>query len=957
MSYLNDPKRLASLAELGLLDTPAEEAFDRLTRLVSRFLTAPVSLVSLVTEDRQFFKSAIGLEGPVCDARQTPLSHSFCQHVVTSGEPLVINDAVAHPLVAGNLAIRDLGVRSYLGFPLRTPDGFVVGSFCAIDRRPREWSEADIETLRDLAELVVAQIALRHAMRQKEGLRDRLEKISARVPGVIYQFRLRPDGSSCFPYASEGIREIYRVAPGDVVAEAAPVFAILHPDDVPGVVESINRSAETLETWRHEYRVRFPDGTERWLLGESVPEREPDGGTLWHGFITDVTVRKHADQRLRAALDQVSRQQFAMDQHSIVAMTDLDGVVVYANRKFQEISGYTEAELIGRTHRLINSGVHPREFFQDMFAVITAGKVWWGEICNRARDGTVYWVAATVVPFYDVEGRPERYVTIQTDISAQKRAAAELRRANELQDAILASTDYIVVATDTEGVVTHFNRAGEILLGYAADEVLGRATPALWHDAGEVAARAAALSSEFGRPVAPGFDTFVAKARETGEADRNEWNLIRRDGTRFPVLSSVTCLHDVHGAINGYLGVVQDLSELKKHAADRARLDKKIADTAKLESLGVLAGGIAHDFNNLLTTVLGNASLLRTNLGPESGDLDLVGQIEQASRRAADLCKQMLAYSGRGRFVIQAVNLNQIIRETARLLEISISKHCVLRFQLTDPLPLIEADATQMRQILMNLIINASEAIGERSGVVAIGSGLSRVGADYLRSFIHGESLAEGDYVFVEISDNGDGMTAETLARIFDPFFSTKFAGRGLGLAAVLGIVRGHRGAIKVYSEPDKGSTFRLLFPCLSTGENPEPAAPPARPADWKGNGNVLVVDDEESVRVLSARLFERMGFAVELANDGREAVELFAADPQKFDLVLLDLTMPRLDGEETFRQLRHLRPGVRVILVSGFNQQEVMTRFAGKGLAGFLQKPFEIKEFQETVRAISTAS
>ncbi len=944
------------MAELGLLDTPSEESFDRLTRLSARLLSVPVSLVCLVAEDRQFFKAATGLEGPLASTRQTPLSHSFCQHVVNSGEPLVIQNALANPLVAENPAVRDFGVLSYLGFPLRTPDGFVVGSFCVIDRRPREWSVEEIATLRDLAEVAAGEIALRHAKRQKRVLRERLEKISARVPGVIYQFRLRPDGSSCFPYASEGIRQIYRVAPEDVVKDAAPVFALIHPEDVPGVVESIGRSADTLETWKHEYRVRFPDGTERWLLGESVPEREVDGGTLWHGFITDVTVRKRADQRLRAALDQVSRQQFAMDQHSIVAMTDLAGVIVHANRKFQELSGYSESELIGQTHRLIKSGVHPVGFFQEMFAALTAGKVWHGEICNRARDGHFYWVSSTIVPFYDVDGRPERYVTIQTDITAQKRAAAELRRSNELQEAILASTDYIVVATDTTGLVTHFNRAGEVFLGYSADELVGLQTPVLWHDAEEVAARAVALSIELGRAVEPGFETFVVKARLTGEADRNEWTLVRRDGARFPVILSVTCLHDSHGAINGYLCVMQDISLAKKHAADRSRMDKKIADTAKLESLGVLAGGIAHDFNNLLTTVLGNASLLRTNLGPQSGDLDLVDQIEQASRRAADLCKQMLAYSGRGRFVIQAVNLNHIIRETSRLLEISISKHCVLRFQLTDPLPMIEADATQMRQILMNLIINASEAIGERSGVIAIGSGLTRVGTDYLRSFIHGETLAEGDYVFVEVSDNGGGMSAETLSRIFDPFFSTKFAGRGLGLAAVLGIVRGHKGAIKVYSEPDKGSTFRLLFPCRASSELVVPAPSVAPVAEWKGSGTVLVVDDEESVRVLAARLFERMGFAVELANDGREAVKSFAANPQKFDLVLLDLTMPHLDGEETFRQLRHLRPGVRVILVSGFNQNEVMTRFAGKGLAGFLQKPFEIKEFQQTVRAISTA-
>lgn len=957
MTLLAAPKHLAIPHGLVSGEIPAGEDFNRLTRLAARALSAPVSFIGLIADEQLHILSRFGLEGALAKTPAMPCDQSICQHVLGRTTPLVINDTLSDRLACGSVLVKDFGVRSYLGFPLRTPDGFVVGSFCVMAVQVRVWNHEEISVMQDFSDLAIAQLAAYHARVHKHMLADRLEKISARLPGVIYQFRLRPDGTSCFPYASEGIREIFHVAPEDVVADASVVLALLHPEDREAVWASIIRSAERLETWQLEYRVCFPDGTERWLLGESSPEREADGSTLWHGFICDVTVRKHADQRLRAALEQVNRQHFALELHSIVAMTDLDGVIVQANRKFQELCGYAEEELIGQTYRLVNSGVHSEAFFQEIFATLAAGKAWKGDICSRSRSGALYWVATTMAPFSDEEGRPRRYVIIQTDITSQKRAAAELLHANGLLEAILDSTDYVVVASDLAGVITRLNRSGEDLLDYPAGEVVGRYDLSRWHDAAELAARAAVLTAELGRTVAPGLETLIAKARQTGAPDHHEWTLIRRDGVQFSASLSVTCLRDTQGVVNGYLAVIQDLSFAHKIAADRARLDQKIAATAKLESLAVLAGGIAHDFNNILTAVLGNASLLRNSLAHQAAELILVEQIEQASRRAADLCKQMLAYSGRGRFVIQAVNLNQIIRETTRLMEISIGKHCVLRFQLTEPLPAVEADATQIRQILINLITNSSEAIAGRSGVIAINTGHTHADAACLRSMTNGDALTEGDYVFVEISDNGSGIEPDDLARVFDPFFSTKFIGRGLGLAAVLGIVRGHKGAVNVYSEPGKGSTFRLLFPCLISSEIPAPPEAPAKLAPCSGSGTVLVADDEECVRMLSASLLEHMGFTVDLACDGREAVDIFSAQPQKYALVLLDLSMPHLDGEEVFRLLQHLRPDVRVILMSGYNRQDVLTRFAGKGLAGFIQKPFEINDFSKKVQAILAAT
>jgi len=399
-------------------------------------------------------------------------------------------------------------------------------------------------------------------------------------------------------------------------------------------------------------------------------------------------------------------------------------------------------------------------------------------------------------------------------------------------------------------------------------------------------------------------------------------------------------------------GSARDITARRQAEEERRRVETKLQETQKLESLGVLAGGLAHDFNNLLTGVLGNASLARMELSASSPLLPCLEQIEEAAMRAADLCKQMLAYAGKGRFVIQDVDLNALVRETTHLLQSSISRGVVLRFNLGDSVPAVRADATQLRQIVMNLVINASEAIGARSGVVTIATGFVQADRAYLDGTLAASDLPEGRYVFLEITDTGSGMSPEIRARIFDPFFSTKFTGRGLGLAAVLGIVRGHEGTLKVYSEPGRGTAFRILLPATH-GPATMPAVTEAAIDPWRGAGTVLVVDDEATVLVAATRMLELLGFTVLTAHDGREAAERFRADPAGIRAVLLDLTMPHLDGEGTFRELRQIRPDVRVLLMSGFDELEAVNRFVGKGLAGFLQKPFRVEDLRVRMKEI----
>jgi PAS domain S-box-containing protein len=399
------------------------------------------------------------------------------------------------------------------------------------------------------------------------------------------------------------------------------------------------------------------------------------------------------------------------------------------------------------------------------------------------------------------------------------------------------------------------------------------------------------------------------------------------------------------------LVIGRNITDEKRLAEENKKIEAQMLHVQKLESLGVLAGGIAHDFNNILMAVLGNAELALKRLSPESPIRDNLKNIEIAAQRAADLACQMLAYSGKGRFIIEPLDLNSLITEMHHILEVSISKKAVMRIDLAHKLPLLEADATQIRQIIMNLVINASEAIGDSSGVIAITTGAMDCDQAYLSSEVWlNEKLEEGQFVYLEVTDTGCGMDRDTAAKIFDPFFTTKFTGRGLGMAAVIGIVRGHMGAIKVYSEPGKGTSFKVLLPAMRKNSTASLRVPKfVKPL--MGSGTVLLVDDEESVRALGRDMLKELGFSVLTAENGVVALEIFRESKEEILCVILDLTMPRMDGEQTFCELRRMKPDVRVIMSSGYNQMEVTQKFVGKGLAGFIQKPYSLVGLGQKLR------
>jgi PAS domain S-box-containing protein len=398
------------------------------------------------------------------------------------------------------------------------------------------------------------------------------------------------------------------------------------------------------------------------------------------------------------------------------------------------------------------------------------------------------------------------------------------------------------------------------------------------------------------------------------------------------------------------------------HAA--AASEAQSRHVQKLESIGVLAGGIAHDFNNLLHVVLGNADIALSNLAPGSKAREPMEEVVRATLRAADLTRQLLAYSGKGTFVVRHLDLSSEVREMATLLRTAIAKQATLSWELSSSLPAVSADPTQIRQIVMNLITNASDALGEGGGTITLKTGVTRLQELENQRFgapVHGDgppNLSDEPFVYLEISDTGAGMSPDTLGRIFDPFFSTKFAGRGLGLAAVMGIVRSHHGLIRIRTGRGEGTAFRVLFPAVH-GSAPKNERPSTERSDWRGSGTILVVEDEQGVREVAERMLQEIGFQTVGAEDGRNAIEIMERVGDSVTAVLLDLSMPRMGGTETLRRLRADRPGLPVIMMSGYTEQVVAPQVSDSqsGPTAFLQKPFLAEDLIAVLRPFAEVS
>ncbi len=497
----------------------------------------------------------------------------------------------------------------------------------------------------------------------------------------------------------------------------------------------------------------------------------------------------------------------------------------------------------------------------------------------------------------------------------------------------LADTLPIGLAVHTRGRIVYANRAALRVAGAEhPSELIGRDVFLFVHP-DSLAVTQARIA------------TIYAKA---GDASWIESRFQRPDGTAFPV-EVASFRIDWNGEPAG-LVIFNDITRRKAEEREQRQLERRVLEAQHLESLAMLAGGVAHDFNNLLVGILGHAELALMDLPPYSPARTRIEGVQVAARRAAELAQQMLAYSGKGSFVVGALDLQELLGEMVQLLEASLGRMVRIDTSFDAELPPVHGDATQLRQVVMNLMTNAAEAIEGANGRIELATCLAFVpdsGRDDPEP-----GLPPGRYAVISVTDNGCGMDAATRARIFDPFYTTKLNGRGLGLAAVQGIVAGHKGSLRVSSEPGEGSTFEVLLPTMAgalpareqVAPPPQPAALPRRPR------TVLVVDDDATVLEVAEAMLSHGGFEVIKAAGGHEAVEIFRQRHATIHLVVLDLSMPLMDGHACFEQLRAVDPGLRVLLCSGYTRQDAIERFGTEGLSGFLHKPYRARDLLDAV-------
>ncbi|MBP1626908.1 MAG: sensor histidine kinase response regulator [Holophagaceae bacterium] len=624
-------------------------------------------------------------------------------------------------------------------------------------------------------------------------------------------------------------------------------------------------------------------------------------------------------QLLEERLNYLSK--FAND---IVLLVDEDGRILDANDRACSAYGYPREELLTLMIQDIRAPESLSEFQAQWRTAHTNGASIF-ETIHRRRDGSTFPV--------EVSSRSvvlKNHALVQSivrDISERKAAEEELRQVNRLQSLLLENS--------AVGIALVRHLAYEWVNPRMAEMLGGR------------------VSQIQGAPISAhadmaNHDQVMARIEEDiaggGWADL-ECGFVRVDKSPFWARLRVKAL-DPANPEQGAIAIVEDITATKES-------EEALRQAQKMESLGILAGGIAHDFNNLLTAILGNLNLAQLQLDQEHPSQAYLANVEQTIQKASDLTRQMLAYSGKGRFIVKPNDLNRIIDEMAKLLRVSIPKKIEVVLDLAPSLPPVLSDAAQIQQVVMNLVTNAADAIGDQTGAIVIRSSQEGLDGNQVPSTQPGKFLAPGPYVRLEVEDNGCGMNPEVVARIFDPFFSTKHTGRGLGLSAMLGILRGHQAGLRIHSIPGKGSRFELFFPASSGSLEEGMPATEAAPSTVKDT-RVLLVDDEPMIRETAAMVLTAMGMDVTTGADGEEALESFRTQPP--DLVVLDLTMPRMDGREAFRRMRDLRPEMPIIVCSGYSEQESLQDSLGNAPSAFLPKPYSIKALERIVNEVLAA-
>lgn len=951
--------RLCSLLNCEILDTKAEVVYDDLTTLAAQLCETPVSLVSLVDSDRQWFKSTYGL-----DVRETHRDSAFCAHAILGRVPFIIEDATQdvrtsdNPLVTGSPHIR-----FYAGIPLVMKDGYALGTLCVIDTVPRKLSACQLRGLEALARQVVSQLELRRAnlaLQQKqiqlETVLHRLTEISRQVPGVVFQYERHPDGSSCFPYASEGIQEVWRLTPEEVRADASAVVELVHPEDRDRVEAGIEESAQQLTPWRDEYRVRFKDGQVRWLSGNATPGRQPEGGVLWHGFITDITDARQAGDE---ALLTRARMEAVVDAstHVCIIATDDQGLINVFNSGAEKMLGYTAEEMLGKQtpcrllspleisdrsrqiHEQSGDDVHGFDVFAHEVQVHGHCEGDWTLI---RRDGVHLVCRLAVTAISARPDNPRGFVLVATDLTDARRNEESLRLERERLEMALAGGELGTWDWNLQTGAEFWDARFAKLLGedpdhlqMSIDGLLSRIHPddissirqnIRWH----IDAQTPVFDAEFRVRQKEGRWLWVQARGRLMEHDQNGWPL-------------------------RMLGTIADISERKQSEEQliAARVQADIANQSKSQFLA----NMSHEIRTPLTAILGYAELLAIPGVSRQQLAANIDTIKSAGNHLLTIINDILDLSRieAGRMTLERLPMSPraIAKEAFTLLRPAAeAKQLHLSMKSDGPIPAhIHSDPVRVRQILMNLIGNAIKFT--ESGHVQV----------IMR--LKSPADASENHLIFEVTDTGPGMTDEQQRCLFEPFMQAdasmtrRFGGTGLGLSICRRMAELLDGDVDISSQFGQGTTATVS---IATGplngvlmqtmrdtveEAGRSASVPKRPRSI--SGRVLLVDDNAINRLLFEAILKSAGATVELAENGQVAVDRITAnqscsydgDPG-FDLIIMDMQMPILDGFDATRILRQNGFDRPVLALTAHAMAEDRSRCMNAGCSDFVTKPVE---------------
>lgn len=605
----------------------------------------------------------------------------------------------------------------------------------------------------------------------------------------------------------------------------------------------------------------------------------------------------------------------------------------YCDPNLKALLGYEPTELSDRGADWVRL-IHPDDLERARQTVVRhiQDRAPFFEIEHRAfrKDGSVYWFLTRGSVVRGAQEIIERAVGTCVDITQRKVVEQQLGASEDRYRFLVENSPGIICELSALGRILYVNRP---LGGHSPSQTAG---------------------TYFREYLVPAHQArFQESLDEARRNSRNSYCEVTIGGPESEIDWGVyVCPLADNDTGAKFVVIGADITERKQAEQSRRDLESRILHAQKFESLGLLAGGIAHDFNNFLMAIMGNASLAREDLPQNSPAHESLGEIEKVARNAAELCGALLAYSGKAKVAVSLLDVNKVLEGMGRLFQVSVSKKVRIEYRFSEKLPPVQADAAQLRQVIMNLVTNASDAIGAGNGIITISTRLESRGVPPLPAARGAGECDKGTCVCVEVRDNGCGMDAATRERIFDPFYTTKNTGRGLGLAAVQGIMRAHKGEIAVESEVGKGSAFFIYLPAAAQGLDTQVAETAAHVA-WRGKGAVLLVEDEEDVRKVTGQMLRRLGFKVFTAKNGAEALKAFQKRARHAVCVLLDLSMPQKDGAETFAALRAIRQDVRVILMSGYSEQEATRGLHENGLGGFIQKPFSADDLAAKLRAV----